>query len=91
MKIRIIVDPTLCIGAASCVTVSPLFFQLNDENKAVVLDTGEGGGHADRTYKRTLEVAEDQLDEILLAAQSCPTTAIIVYNEETGEKLFPKA
>jgi ferredoxin len=89
MKIKIVVDPQLCIGAASCVTVSPLFFQLNDENKAVVLDSGAGGGASDRTYERVVEVDDAKKEEILLAAQSCPTTAISIYDEETGEKLYP--
>ena len=90
MKIKIIVDPELCIGAASCVTVAPLFFQLNDENKAVVIDNGGAAAPADRTYERTLTIADDKLDEVILAAQSCPTTAISIFNEDTGEKLFPK-
>jgi len=89
MRLKITVDPQLCIGAASCVTVSPLFFQLNDENKAVVLAHGEGGGSDDRTYERIVEVDEAKKEEILLAAQSCPTSAISIYNEDTGEKLYP--
>lgn len=35
---RIEVDRELCIGAAPCVTVAPGVFQLDNENKAVVLD-----------------------------------------------------
>ncbi|KKW36664.1 MAG: hypothetical protein UY81_C0018G0003 [Candidatus Giovannonibacteria bacterium GW2011_GWA2_53_7] len=31
MKIKVKVDPDLCIGAASCVTIAPETFQLNDE------------------------------------------------------------
>jgi ferredoxin len=39
MKIsKIIVDRDLCIGAAPCVTVAPGVFQLDDENKAYVVD-----------------------------------------------------
>lgn len=29
-------------------------------------------------------------DEKLLAAQSCPTAAIVVIDEETGEQIWPK-
>jgi len=89
MKLKIVVDPALCIGAASCVTVSPLFFQLNDENKAVVIDNGSAVAPADRTYERVVEVDEEKKAEIILAAQSCPTTAISIFDEDTGEKLFP--
>lgn len=35
---KIYVDRDLCIGAAPCVVVAPGVFQLDDENKAVVMD-----------------------------------------------------
>ncbi len=39
MKIaRIEIDREACIGAAPCVTVAPGVFQLDDENKAYVVD-----------------------------------------------------
>ncbi|KAA0206246.1 ferredoxin [Candidatus Uhrbacteria bacterium] len=39
MKIsKVVVDRDLCIGAAPCVTVAPGVFQLDEENKAVVID-----------------------------------------------------
>ncbi|MEK7529576.1 MAG: ferredoxin [Patescibacteria group bacterium] len=88
MKIRIKVDEDLCIGAASCVTIKPDVFQLNDENKAIVLNPADQSD-ALQTYERWLEVTDDEYESILLAAQSCPTLAIFVYNED-GEQLFPE-
>ena len=35
---KIVVDRDLCIGAAPCVTVAPGVFQLDEENKAVIVD-----------------------------------------------------
>lgn len=35
---KITVDRDLCIGAAPCVTVAPGVFQMDDENKAYVVD-----------------------------------------------------
>ena len=63
MKLTITVDPDLCIGAASCVTIAPETFQLNDENKAIVLDhSTEPGGH---NYQRIIEVTEDEKSGII--------------------------
>lgn len=87
MKLRIKVDPDLCIGAASCVTIAPETFQLNDENKAVVFD--HGTETPPRTYERTIEVNENEKENILLAAQSCPTLAIFIFDED-GNQLFPE-
>jgi len=86
-KLRIKVDPDLCIGAASCVTIAPETFQLNDENKAVVLD--HGTEPAPRTYEREIEVTEAEKENVILAAQSCPTLAIFIY-DESGAQLFPE-
>ena len=62
-----------CIGAASCVAVAPKTFKLDDQNKAVVIQaTGD----------------LDTDEAILLAAQSCPTAAIEVY-DQNGKKIWP--
>lgn len=62
-----------CIGAASCVAVAPKTFKLDDQNKAVVIQT----------------TGDPDTDEaILLAAQSCPTAAIEVY-DQNGKKIWP--
>jgi ferredoxin len=85
-KITIKVDEDLCIGAASCVTIAPETFQMNDENKAWVLDHGEEpDGHK---YERTMEVTDDEYENILLGAQSCPTLAVFIFDDE-GKQLFP--
>jgi ferredoxin len=35
---KVVVDRELCIGAAPCVTIAPGVFQLDEENKAYVVD-----------------------------------------------------
>lgn len=85
-KITVKVDPDLCIGAASCVTIAPETFQLNDENKAYVLD--HGAEPTARTYERVMDVTDNEMETILLGAQSCPTLAIFIY-DESGKQLFP--
>lgn len=71
-KYRVKVVRDLCIGAASCIAVSPQTFVLDDKNKAVVQ-----------------QGSQDAEDNILLAAQSCPTAAIIVTDTETGQQVWP--
>ncbi|KKU33992.1 MAG: hypothetical protein UX45_C0005G0002 [Candidatus Uhrbacteria bacterium GW2011_GWF2_46_218] len=78
-RLTIKVDPDLCIGAASCVTVAPETFRLNDENKAFVLDRGQEPGGP--TYERIVEVSEEEKENIILSAQSCPTLAVIILDE----------
>jgi len=71
-KYKVKVVRSLCIGAASCVAVSPSVFQLDNENKAVVQESGN-----------------DVPENILLAAQSCPTKAIVITDTETGKQVWP--
>lgn len=85
-KYKIVVDPDLCIGAASCVTIDPNTFIMNDENKAEVLDHGEAPDGP--TYEREIEMTDDERDTLIMAAESCPTLAIFVY-DEAGEQLYP--
>jgi len=73
-KYKVVVIRDKCIGAASCVAIAPKAFKLDDEQKAVVLDS----------------FSEESDDNLLLAAQSCPTAAIIVTDTETGEQVWPK-
>lgn len=71
-KYKIKVVRSICIGAASCVAVSPSTFQLDNQNKAVIQ-----------------EGSTDSPENILTAAQSCPTKAIMVIDTETGLKVWP--
>lgn len=64
-KFTVVVDRNLCIGAASCVAVAPKTFALDNEAKAIILDTAN----------------QDSQESILDAAKSCPTAAIIIHDE----------
>jgi ferredoxin len=86
MKLRIVVDPDLCIGAASCVTVAPESFVLNVDNKAEVLDKGQAPDGP--SYERTVEVTEAEKENIIMSAQSCPTLAITIF-DENDVQLYP--
>jgi ferredoxin len=69
-KVKVVRDK--CIGAASCVALAPKIFDLDKENKAVVISQ-------DRNTD----------EEELLAAQSCPTGAIVVTDKK-GKQIWPK-
>ncbi|OGH09744.1 MAG: hypothetical protein A2152_03880 [Candidatus Levybacteria bacterium RBG_16_35_6] len=71
-KYKVTVIRNLCIGAASCIAVSPNIFELDSENKAII----KSG-------------AADSEENILMAAQSCPTKAIIITDSETGQQVWP--
>jgi len=87
MKLRIVVDPDLCIGAASCVTIAPDTFVMNTENKAEVIDHGEAPDAP--TYERVVEATDDEVQNIILGAQSCPTLAITVIDLDSDTQLYP--
>lgn len=62
---KITVDRKLCIGAATCVAIASKTFALDDEAKAVILDTA----------------VEDAKETILDAAKACPVAAIIIEDK----------
>ena len=84
---KIVVDRNLCIGAASCVVIAGTVFELDSENKAVIKRTG-GQKTSDATEREVLEDQAVADDVILLAAQSCPTKAIFIY-DFAGSQIYP--
>lgn len=69
---KITVDRNACISAATCVVVSPDAFELDNEGIAIV----------------KLDALKVNTNELFMAAQSCPTQAIILYDEH-GTQIFP--
>jgi ferredoxin len=59
------IDQDLCIGAATCVAIAPKAWALNDNAKAIILDT----------------VEEETDEALLEAAKGCPVLAIIITDE----------
>lgn len=55
------VDPDICVGTGSCVSICPQVFQLGDEGVAVVQED---------------PIPEDIEDEVREAADACPVDAI---------------
>lgn len=64
-KLTMRIDRDLCIGAATCVAIAPKAWALDDEAKAIILDTSD----------------QETDETLLEAAKSCPVMAIIITDE----------
>ncbi|HUD20263.1 MAG TPA: ferredoxin [Patescibacteria group bacterium] len=64
-KLTMRIDQSLCIGAATCIAIAPKAWALDDEAKAIILDT----------------VEEETDEALLEAAKGCPVMAIIITDE----------
>ncbi len=62
-----------CIAAASCIAISADVFELDEE---ALVKFVENSDNAD-------------IESVLLAAQSCPTAAIIITEAATGQQVWP--
>lgn len=85
---KLSVNRDLCIGAATCVAMYPQVFQLDPENKAVML---KKGGLSTSNSTDVSELDTEHIDDgtLLLAAQSCPTMAISLQ-DESGKQVYPE-
>jgi ferredoxin len=77
--ITIRVDESICIANTVCVELAPKVFQLKKQDRASIF--------APLAYIVDPNGATN--DEILIAAQMCPTGAIIIEDAETGERIHP--
>jgi ferredoxin/uncharacterized protein YuzE len=79
---RVEVDADKCLGFGSCVIVSPDVFRLDERpGKGVFqsrakLDVLDQGGRKD-------------FENLMIAAQSCPTQAITIVDRKTGKRIYP--
>ena len=63
---KIGVERGLCIGAATCIAVSPKVYVLDKEAKAIILDSAD----------------EDTIENIIESAKACPVAAIIIEDAQ---------
>lgn len=64
-KLTMRIDRDLCIGAATCVAIAPKAWQLDDEAKAIILDTSD----------------QETDETLIEAAKGCPVMAIFITDE----------
>ena len=84
---KIVVDRNFCIGAAACVVAAESVFELNGENKAVIKQK-KGVKNSGPAEKNNLEDGSVTDETLLMAAQSCPVKAIMLYGED-GKQIYP--
>ena len=82
-RLTVRVDHNACSGIGSCIETSARFFRFDDENRAVVISNENGDAQAEQI----LEVSDDESQEIVLAAESCPMVAISIH-DENGAQLY---
>ncbi len=64
-KLTMRIDRNLCIGAATCVAIAPKAWTLDNEAKAIILDTAEQESDA----------------TLIEAAKGCPVLAIFITDD----------
>lgn len=57
MALRIVIDREICTGVANCTGIAPDIFELDEENKAVVIDPY---GADEATIRRAAEECPQQ-------------------------------
>lgn len=84
MPLKVKVDRSLCIGAASCVAVAPNAFELDSEGKATVK---KKDGTATSDFVNFSDI-NDNPQTIDHAARSCPVNAIVIVEvDEKGNEI----
>ena len=81
-RVRVRVDWNSCMGASSCVELAPRVFRLDWSKKKSIFDPAP------------LELLDEKAtgtdpNVVFSAAQSCPYHAIILEDDDTGERIFP--
>jgi len=80
--LKVEVDPDKCLGFGSCVIVSPDVFRLD-----------ERPGQAVFRSQAKLDVLDESggkdYENLMIAAQSCPTQAITIVDRKTGKRVYP--
>jgi ferredoxin/uncharacterized protein YuzE len=79
---RVRIDADACLGFGSCAIVAPSVFRLEEtpgrdvfQSRAKLDVLDESGG--------------EDFERLLLAAESCPTRAIILEDRKTGKQIYP--
>jgi ferredoxin len=93
-KLKVVIDRIKCEGIGPCADETDLI-ELDKRHKAVFLEPGKNKEELFKELEEKkkqeviIEVPIDKEEEIFRAAEACPVDAIIIYDAETGEQLYP--
>lgn len=79
---KVVVDADKCLGFGSCVIVSPDVFRLDER-------PGQGVFRSRAKLDVLDEAGGKDYENLLIAAQSCPTQAITIVDRRTGRRIYP--
>ena len=80
--IKVEVEADKCLGFGSCVIVSPDVFRLDER-------PGQGVFRSRAKLDVLDEAGGKDHENLLIAAQSCPTQAITIIDRKTGKRVYP--
>jgi len=80
--IKVEVEADKCLGFGSCVIVSPDVFRLDER-------PGQGVFRSRAKLDVLDEAGGKDHENLLIAAQSCPTQAITIIDRKTGKQVYP--
>jgi len=80
--IKVEVEADKCLGFGSCVIVSPDVFRLDER-------PGQGVFRSRAKLDVLDEAGGKDYENLLIAAQSCPTQAITIIDRKTGKRIYP--
>lgn len=80
--LKVEVDADKCLGFGSCVIVSPDVFRLDER-------PGKGVFKSNAKLDVLDQSGGKNFDNLLIAAQSCPTQAITIIDRTTGKRVYP--
>ena len=81
-ELKVDVDADKCLGFGSCVIVSPDVFRLDER-------PGKGVFQSRAKLDVLDQAGGKDFDNLLMAAQSCPTQAITIIDRKTGKRIYP--
>ena len=72
-----------CIGCGACAVIAPDFWEMDDDSKSDIIN-GEDKPNGWQERK----IGEDDFEENMEAAESCPVEVIHIIDDETKEKII---